>query len=316
MIELLIQNNADGRIYDISEIVTEILWNDRLNDGCSKLDFSYLYDEVVFSNGSTVRFKYNNANIFYGYIFSYEREQNNIISAVAYDQLRYLKAKDTFVIKDMRLDELIQRISNYFKLRTGKLDNTEYTLPVSIKDNQTYLDMIYDSISTTLINTGRKYAFYDDFGSLTLTDIMSMRLPLVIGDESLAYEYKYGQSIDENTFNLIKITKENETTGKRDVYIAQDSSSFLKWGVLQYYETADKKANEEQIKNKVNALLRLLNSETKTLTIEALGDTRVRAGTGILANIEELKINQYLIVKSCRHSFKQNIHKMSLELIL
>jgi hypothetical protein len=316
MIELLVENKADGKIYEISEIVTDISFSDRLNNGCSKLDFSYLYDGVLFANGSAVRFKYNNANIFYGYIFSSEREQNNAVSVVAYDQLRYLKAKDTFVVKDLRVDELIRKIANYFRLRVGKLDNTGYKLPTSIKDNQTFLDMIYDSISTTLIGTGRKYAFYDDFGSLSLTDIMNLRLPLIIGDESLAYGYKYGQSIDENTYNLIKISKDNETTGKRDVYIAQDSSAFNKWGVLQYFETADKNANPEQIKAKVNALLKLMNSETKTLSIEALGDTRVRAGSGILVSISDLGINQYVIVNSCKHIFKNNIHTMSLELML
>lgn len=316
MIELLIENKADGKIYEVSEIVTNISWSDRLNNGCSKLDFTYLYDGVLFANGSAVRFRYNGANIFYGYIFDHEKEQNNIISVVAYDQLRYLKAKDTFVIKDMRVDEFIQRIANYFKLRVGKLDNTGYILPTSIKDNQTYLDMIYDGISTTLVGTGRKYAFYDDFGSLTLTEIMNMRLPLVIGDESLAHGYKYGQSIDENTYNLIKIARENESTGKRDVYIAQDSGSFDKWGILQYFETVDKNTNPEQIKAKVNALLKLMNSETKTLSIDTLGDTRVRAGSGILVNISDIGINQYVIVNLCKHTFNNNIHTMSLELML
>jgi len=316
MIELLIENKADGKIYEISELVSSISFSDSLNNGCSKLDFSYLFDGIVFSNGSIVRFKYNEANIFFGYIFSFERSQENEISVVAYDQIRYLKAKDTYVIKDLRLDELITKVANQFKLRTGKLENTEYKLPVAIKDNQTYLDMIYDGISTTLLGVGRKYAFYDNFGSLDLTDIMNMKLPLIIGDGSLVYSYKYSQSIDENTYNLIKIAKDNESTGKREIYIAQDSSSFEKYGILQYFEVADKNANKEQLKAKVNTLLKLMNAETKSLSIDALGDTRVRSGNSILASISNLNMMQYLIVNSCKHSFKTNIHTMSLELIL
>lgn len=316
MIELLIENKADGKIYEVSELVSSINFNDTLNNGSSKLDFSYLYDGTIFSNGSVVRFKYDGANIFYGYIFSWERGQDNEISVVAYDQLRYLKAKDTFVIKDMRADELITIVANRFKLRLGKLDNTGYKLATAVKDNQTYLDMIYDGISNTLIGTGRKYSFRDSFGSLYLTDIANMRLPLVIGDESLAYGYKYSQSIDENTYNLIKISKENEKSGKRDIYVAEDSSSFGKYGILQYFETADKNANAEQLKAKVESLLKLYNAETKSISVDALGDTRVRAGNSILASISDLGIKQYLIVSSCKHTFKANIHTMSLELIL
>lgn len=316
MIELLIENKGNGRIYEISELETSITFSDSLNNGCSKLEFSYLYDDVIFTNGSVVRFKYDDANIFYGYIFSFEQSQNNEISVVAYDQLRYLKAKDTFVVTDMSVDELIIRISNLFRLRIGKLDSTGYKLPTSVKDNQTYLDMIYDGISTTLIGTGHKYAFYDAFGSLVLADIANMSLPLVIGDESLAYGYKYKQSIDENTYNLIKISQDNETTGKRDIYMAQDSNSFGKYGILQYFETADKKMNAEQVRAKADALLKLMNAETKSLSVDALGDTRIRAGNSILASISDLGIKQYLIVNSCKHTFKSYTHTMSLELIL
>lgn len=316
MIELLIENKLDNKIYDVSEIACSISYSDSLNNGCSKLELTYIYDGVVFSNGSVIRFKYNDAYIFYGYVFSHERTQGDEITLTAYDQIRYLKAKDTFVIRDMRVDELIKVIANYFNLRIGKLDDTGYKLPISIKDNQTYMDMIYDGISNTLIGTGRKFAFKDNFGNLELTDIEKMRIPLIIGDMSLAYEYKYSASIDENTYNLIKISKDNESTGKRDIYIAQDSSSFERYGILQYYESADKDANEEQLKVKANTLLQLMNKETEQITIEALGDTRVRAGNSILANISDLEIMKYLIVRSSKHNFKSDTHTMSLELIL
>lgn len=316
MMEVLIENKGDGKIYEISEIITSISYSDKLNNGCSKLDFSYLNDGIVFTNGSVVRFKYDGENVFYGFIFRYEGSQEDEISAVAYDQTRYLKAKDSMIIKDQRVDELIRKIANQFILQVGKLDDTGYKLPIAVKDNQTYLDMIYDGISTTLIGSGRKYAFYDSFGSLDLTDLNNLRLPLVIGDESLVYGYNYSQSIDENTYNLIKLAKDNEKTGKREIYIAQDSSSFSKYGILQYFEKVDKDANEAQIKAKADALLKLMNAETRSMSIDAIGETRVKAGTSVIARFSDLGINQYLIVESSKHSYKNNVHTMSLELIL
>lgn len=316
MIEVQIENKVFGKTYDVTTLITSLDFSDSLNDGCSKLEFSYLNEGMVFPNGSLVRLIYDTTNVFCGYIFSYERSQSKEISAVAYDQIRYLKAKDTMVIKDMRADELIAAIAAKFQLKTGTLANTGYKLPVAVKDNQTYLDMIYEALSNTLVSTKKKFAFYDNYGMLQLTDLMDMRLPLIIGDGSLATGYKYGQSIDENTYNLIKLSRENENTGKREIYIAQDSTSFKQFGMLQYFETVDKNSNPEQIKNKADALLKLMNSETKSMSVDAIGDIRVRAGCGIVAKIAELELTHYLLVKSCKHSFKSNLHTMSLELVL
>jgi hypothetical protein len=316
MIELLVLNKDNGKIYEISEIVSSVSFSDSLNNGCSKLDFTYLYSGTVFANGSVVRFRYNDANIFYGYIFSYERGEGDEIDAVAYDQLRYLKAKDSFVVEGIRVDELIRVVAGMFNLRVGKLDDTAYKLPYKVVDNQTHLDTIYDGISATLLGTGRKYAFYDSYGSLTLTDLESMRLPLVIGDESLAYGYKYGQSIDNNTYNLIIIDKKTKDGDKRFPIIEKDDVSFGKYGILQYYEAAEDNANVEQLKEKARSLLWLLNAETRSLSLDVMGDTRVRAGNSILASISDLKIAQYLIISSCKHDFEANNHTMSLELVL
>ena len=45
---------TDGKIYDISEIVTKVSYTDKLNDGCSKLEFSYLNNDVKIKNASNV----------------------------------------------------------------------------------------------------------------------------------------------------------------------------------------------------------------------------------------------------------------------
>ncbi|WP_202946759.1 XkdQ/YqbQ family protein, partial [Rhodanobacter denitrificans] len=80
---------TDGKIYEISELVTSVSYTDKLNDGCSKLEFSYINGGLVIENGSIIRFKYNDANIFYGYVFKREENKKGEVSVTAYDQLRY-----------------------------------------------------------------------------------------------------------------------------------------------------------------------------------------------------------------------------------
>ncbi|WP_238533066.1 XkdQ/YqbQ family protein, partial [Rhodanobacter thiooxydans] len=98
--------------------------------GCSKLEFSYINGGLVIENGSIIRFKYNDANIFYGYVFKREENKKGEVSVTAYDQLRYCKAKDTIVVKNDTVDSLVKKMCNYFNLKTGVLTNTGYKLPV------------------------------------------------------------------------------------------------------------------------------------------------------------------------------------------
>lgn len=312
--EFLIE--VGNTIYDITEIVTNVSYTDNLNDGCSKLEFSYLKDnDLNVQNGSVVRFKYNGVNIFYGYVFKVNPSNKEEINVTAYDQLRYAKAKDTIIVSNDTVGSLIKKMCNYFGLRAGALDDTGYILPLAVQDDKTWLDIIYDSISNTLVGTGRKYALRDEFGSLTLRNIESLATPLILGDESLVYEYDYVKSIDEDFYNQVKLVSDNETTGKRDTYIVKDSSSISKYGLLQYFEVLDKNANGSQAKNKADSLLKLYNREVETLDLSCLGDTSIRSGNSFYAYIEDIKLNKRLIVKTVTHKFLPN-HTMDLEVML
>ena len=306
---------VDGKIYEISELVKSVSYTDKLNDGCSKLEFSYIDNDLRIQNGSVVRFKFNGANIFYGYVFKHGQNKAKEITVTAYDQLRYCKAKDTIVVKNDTIDSLVRKMCNYFGLRAGSLASTGYKLPVSVQDDKTWLDIIYTAISDTLMNTGRWYCLRDEFGSIAIRELQELRLDLVLGDESFAYDYEYEKSIDDDFYNQIKIVSDNEDTGKRDVYITKDSDSIAKYGLLQYFEVLDKNYNPSQAKAKVDALLKLYNREVETLELSCLGDTRVRAGNSFYGQIEDIRLNKRLIVKSVTHKFIP-VHTMSLEVML
>lgn len=313
MMEFLVE--VDGQIYEISELVTSVSYTDKLNDGCSKLEFSYIDDDLRIQNGSVVRFRYNGANIFYGYVFKHGQNKQKEITVTAYDQLRYCKAKDTIVVKNDTIDSLVRKMCNYFGLKTGTITNTGYKLPVSVQDDKTWLDIIYTAIDDTLTNTGRWYCLRDEFGSIAVRDLEELQLDLVLGDESFAYNYEYEKSIDDDFYNQIKLVSDNETTGKRDVYITKDSGSIAKYGLLQYFEVLDKNYNPSQAKAKADALLKLYNREVETLELDCLGDVSIRAGSSFFGQIEDINLNRRLIVRSVTHKFIP-VHTMSLEVML
>ena len=131
-------------------------------------------------------------------------------------------------------------------------------------------------------------------------------------------DYDYSSSIDDDSYNQIKLIKENQETQKREIYIVKDSSTIKQWGLLQYFEKMDENANAAQIKERAEMILKLKNRVTKKLKLECLGDLKVAAGSGVILGISDLEnegitINQYFMVTSCTHTFKNDLHTMQLE---
>ncbi len=312
MMEFIVK--VDKTFYEISELVTKISYKDTLNDGCSKLEFSYIHNELDIKNGSVVKFTYENTKIFQGYVFKISRSKGNEISVTAYDQLRYCKAKDTLVLKEDTAATIVNKMCNYFKLQKGTIADTKYILNTGVQDDKTWLDIIYSAISDTLVNAGKWYALRDEFGSITLRELGELSTDLVLGDNSFCYDYKYGRSIDDEFYNMIKLVSKDEEAKTVNIAVSKDDASINRYGVLQYYENVDKKFNSAQVKAKAANLLKLYNREKETISLDCLGDTSVRAGSGFYCNIGDINFNKKLIVKSASHDFLPS-HTMNLEVM-
>lgn len=309
--ELLIQNGSNVFIPVVEE---GIEWTTERAGSPGKLTFKvHLDDTLNITEGNAVRFRWDDNNVFYGFIFSKKMDKDRIITITAYDQLRYLKNKETYVYEDKTAGEVIQMICADFGMRTGSIEDTGYKIASRVEDSQTLFDIIQNALDLTLTNTKNMHVMYDDFGKLTLKSLDNMIVNVLI-DEETGRNFDYQSSIDENTYNKIKLIYDNEDTGQRDVYIAQDSSHINEWGILQYYDSLSKGENGQA---KADALLGLYNQKTRKLTIkDAFGDCRVRAGSmvGVIMDLGDVKLQNYMLVETCKHTFKLNEHTMELKL--
>lgn len=316
--EILVQDVVTNKTFDIRDIVIKPKIEQKLNDGCSKLTFDMAIDNVAkFSNGSVIRFKYNNVGMFFGYVFKKQRKDANTISVTAYDQLRYLKAKDSMTLSGLNIAGIIKKIANTYGLEIGYLEVSDI-LPDRVEDNKTLLDIIYNAISENLKISGDKYCFYDNFGKLALEDIYNMRTNILIGDASNCIGYDFTQSIDDDTYNQIKLVSDNKDTKKREVYIAKDTSTIAKWGLLQYYEKIGNNMNYSQIVDKANTLLKTKNREQLKLKLDSIGIETIKAGSGVfvkLQDINDVNINNFFVVSKATHTFDK-AYTMSLELLM
>lgn len=311
MLELTINNNKTMYIPCVEDGVT---WETERKSVPGKLTFNVVQDSILnIANGNSVRLKKDGQNVFYGFIFTLKRNKDNTVKVTAYDQLRYLKNKDSYIYNNKKASEFIKMIAADYKLDLGTIEDTEYVIPKRNEDNATLFDMIETALGETVRNNKKLFVLYDDFGKLTLKNIESMKIPLMYDSETLE-DFDYTNSIDSNTYNKIKLYYDNEDTGKREVYIAQHGENINEWGVLQH---TDKINENVDGKAKADALLSLYNKETKTLSIKnCLGDVRVRAGTSILVKLDLVytKLQNWMVVEKAKHSFEDNQHLMDLTL--
>ncbi len=309
--QLLIQNG--NTVY---EPVTqdEIVWTTERKGTPGKLEFKVLKDNIInFEEGNPVSFKVDNEKVFYGFVFTKKREKDKIIKVTTYDQLRYLKNKSSYVYTNKRADELVKMIANDFLLNVGTLENTGYTIAKKSESDKTLFDIILNALDETIQNKKEMYVLYDDFGKLCLKNLERMKIGLII-DEETAQNYDYQSSIDTDTYNKIKLVYDNKETGKREVYIAQDTNNMNNWGVLQFFDTIDEKTNGAI---KANSLLKMYNQKTRSLEIKkAIGDIRVRGGSLIIVNLDlgDVKLQNFMLVEKAKHTFKNGEHFMDLTL--
>lgn len=309
--ELLLQHGEKVFIPAVAEGIT---WSTERKGSPGELSFSVIKDKVLeISEGDAVRLKINGANIFYGFIFSLKRDRESEIKVTAYDQIRYLKNKDTYVYENKTVGELIQIIAADFQMQTGEIEDTGYKIASRVEENTALLDMIQNALDLTLQNQSKMYIMYDDFGKIALKSLESMRLNVLI-DEETGENFDYTSSINEQTYNRIKLTYDNEQSGSREVYIAQHSENMNQWGVLQFFETLQKGENG---KAKADAMLSLYNQKTRNLSVKnAAGDSRVRAGSMVVVMLDlgDVKLKNLMLVEKCKHEFKESEHLMTLTL--
>ncbi|MDE7297199.1 MAG: hydrolase [Lachnospiraceae bacterium] len=316
--ELLISDAGSTKGY-LPLVEEGIEWSTERRGAPGKLSFKILKDDVIrFEEGAAVRLRVDGKPLFVGFVVSKKRDKNQIVTVTAYDQLRYLNNKDTYVYENRTASQLIRMIAADFRLNTGTIENTKYVIASRVEDNTSLFDMIGNALDLTLQNRKEMFVLFDDSGKLTLKNIASMRVgtpgAYLMIDEETGENFEYTSSIDSNTYNRIKLTYDNEETGKREVYLAQDSANMNRWGILQYYDTLSKGENG---KAKADALLKLYNSRTRNLKItNAIGDTRVRAGSMVVVKLAlgDLELKNFMLVERVTHTFRLDEHFMDLTL--
>ena len=299
-------------------LVTSVVWSTERKGSCGVLEFEVLKEQIEFTEGNRVSVKYKGTPFFLGYIFKRSRTKSGKIKVTAYDQLRYLKNKDTYIFKNVTATEIIKRIAEDFKLDVGELEDSKYKLIKRIEDDKSLFDMILYALSETLYHTKKQFILYDDYGKLILKEDEKLRILDIILDDKSAVDYKYTTSIDDKTYNQIKLSRVNKDKGTREIFMVKDPYNIKNWGVLQYFEKLDEKITDAKATEKVENLLKLYNHKRRTFGMDNIfGDIRVRGGTSMMIQLDvgDIIVQNFMIVDKVKHKFEYQRHTMDIDFI-
>ncbi len=303
----IIITNGDKKFYPA--ILNDISLDLEYKGNAGMLKFKVLKDEFLsFFEGNTVEFYYKGEKIFRGFIFTKQRSDNNFVNVTAFDQIRYLKNKDTFNIFHKKSSDVLLEIANDFNLEVGYVEDTKHVIPYILNEDKTFLDIIYNSLHTTFEHTGETYILYDDFGKLTLKNSNNMKVDIIICEENCC-GFDYSSSIDDNTYNEIIIKCDGFVEAQE-----KNSQNIEKWGLLRLVEKTDDITNAS---TKAVELLETHNKEKRTLSIKkAIGDVRVKGGSKVFVklNVGDIFVDDNMLVESVKHHFKENEHFMDLKI--
>nr|WP_259547913.1 hypothetical protein [Heyndrickxia oleronia] len=314
--EILIDNRK-GEVFDIP--VKSFEWKTERIGKASSFEADMYNDkplEFPVEGGAIIRATEGNNKIFYGFAFEDGIKKSGDMSIKAYDQLRYLKNQDTYVMPSSTATTAIKRIAGMLNLSTGILEDTKFVVPGIVEDEKEAFDVVAKFLDSTLIATNRNFILFDNFGKLDLRSIENLVIPaddFYIGDDSLLYDYEYSKSIDKETYNKIKFVRDNKKKAKRETFIAQDSANIKKWGLLQQFRKVDENMTDAQIKELVERSIKAYNKETKTLELSCLGNWKVRAGRMLYLYIAKLGIKDYVMIDECTHKWQEGVHTMDLK---
>lgn len=315
-ISLIIIKGEQG--YDVTQLVEQIKWKGRKGSSSRTLTVKLIDDdgykharsEIDVEKGHQCLFSFNGTELFRGIIMTQTQSNKKMLTFTAYDNGIYLaNNKDTFTYENKTATEVFKDCCTRFGLPMGEVASCSYKIPELTKSKTTAFDAIADALSLDFDATGIRHYVASEKGKLKLLTRRENILQWVIEVGQNLSTYSYTRSIEDIKTRVKMVSKEGTT-------IAEKSNSSLekKIGVFQEINQPDESLTTAQINDLIASILDEKSTPERTLSVEAIGIPEVISGIGVYIIIPELGLSRTFYVDEDTHTFKDNMHTMSLKL--
>lgn len=315
-ISLIIVKGEQG--YDITQLVEQVQWKGRKGSSSRTISVTLIDDDgykharsgIDVEQGVQCLFSYNDKELFRGIIMTQTQSNRKRLTFTAYDNGIYLaNNKDTFTYENKTASEVFRDCCTRFGLPMGEVSKCTYRIPELTKPKTTAFDAITDALSLDFDATGIRHYVASDKGKISLLTRRENIMQWVIEVGQNLTTYSYTRSIEDIKTRVKMVSKEGTT-------LAEKSNSALeaKIGVFQEIEQPDESLTTAQINDLISSILDEKSTPERTLSVEAVGISEVISGIGVYIIIPELGLSRTFYVDEDVHTFRDNLHTMSLKL--
>ena len=304
--------------WDISKLAQKITWGGRRTSAPRSLDLLVTDSEQLLERvpancveGQTVTFSENGKELFQGLLMREERRgQSRTLTLKCYDVcVRFTNNKDSFSYRQFRADQIFVDCCNRLGLAIGSVANTEHVIGELVKSATTYWDVIEDSLSQTFKATGTRYYVQADKGKVNLIKRINQANMPIFELKTNVSNYTHNRSI-ENTRTRLKMVTQGGQLKSYTTVPALEANI----GQFQDVETVDSKITDTEVTQRITVFETEKGIADESLKIWALGDSTVKSGGCVFANLPNIDTKRIMYVEEDTHVWEKGGHTMTVTL--
>lgn len=315
-ISLIIIKGEQG--YDVTQLVETIKWKGRKGSSARTLTATLIDDDgykharsgIDVEKGHQCLFNYNGKELFRGIIMTQTQTNRKKLQFTAYDNGIYLaNNKDTFTYENKTASDVFRDCCTRFGLPMGEVAKCSYKIPELTKSKTTAFDAIADALSLDFDATGIRHYVASSKGKLNLLTRRENIMQWVIEVGQNITTYSYTRSIEDIKTRVKMVSKEGTTVAEK-----KNAALEKRIGVFQEIDQPDESLTTAQVNDLIASILEEKSTPERTLNVEAVGIAEVISGIGVYIIIPELGLSRTFYVDEDTHTFKDNMHTMTLKL--
>lgn len=313
----------------IEPLLTSVEWSGDVTQAHRTATFSVLNTAdgeapiIKFRLGAPIRLSDKGTELFRGFIFSIDAEQNGATTLTAYDENIYLsKNNDSRRFVNQKASDIIRTLCVDFGIAYGDIADTGHVIPKLILRNMSLRDMMITALTVTKKQNRRRFFLYCDKGKLQLVERKARVVEYVLESAATLTAASYHQSI-EDTRNQVRVVSQqsnqatdslgNSSPLKGEISATmKDPDAIKQYGLMQHYEEASSDSTTAEIQQLARQLLAELSKAGTEATVETLGLSDVYAGVCVYVYDKMTGLSGAYYVQTDSHRFENGTHTMTL----
>ena len=298
---------------DISQYVSTIKWSGSSSQVSRQLEVSIInspYDSNIKSLGIKPGYILklltdDNTLLIQAMIYNRTRSSDTgTITYKAYDGLnRLIKSNGTYNFKNTTPEKITIKICNEIQMKTGNIIKTNVPIKSMLCENEGLYTIIMKGYTKAYKVNGYKYMPLMIGDKLSVIRRGEIVTDFVLSDKYNIISSKYEEDIS-NIVNKVKIYNENHV----QVGEVKNESSISSYGIFQDSMT------KEDGENSVTTAKSMLQGESQTLNVSALGNIACISGYGVRLIDSVTGMDGYFWIESDTHTWSNGTYTMDLEL--